>query len=131
VNRIVASRTLRAGLRKSRDTTGQKLLDTSTGSVEGVPIDYVGFNVFPDDTLAVVGDFSMAVVGIRADLSWKMLDQAVITDDTGKVIINLPQQDSQAMRVTARFGFVIANPMTRSPEVNPFPFGVLTAPAGP
>jgi HK97 family phage major capsid protein len=128
VTRIVAARGVKGGLRKSRDASGQKLLDVSTGEVEGVPIDYVGFNVFPAGDLAVVGDFSMAVVGIRQDLTWKMLDQAVITDDTGAVVINLPQQDAQAMRVVARFGFVIANPMTRSPNANPFPFGVLQAP---
>ena len=31
----------------------------------------------------------MAVLGIRQDMSWKLLDQAVISDDTGKVIYNL------------------------------------------
>lgn len=125
VTQIVADMTLRSGLRKSRDTTGQKILDTSTGQVEGVPIDYVGFNVFPATARAIVGDFSMAIVGVRQDLTWKMLDQAVITDDTGAVLVNLPQQDSQALRVTARFGFVIANPKTHSPNANPFPFAVL------
>jgi HK97 family phage major capsid protein len=125
VSRIVASRTLRSALRKSRDTTGQKLMDVGTGSVEGVPVEYVGFGVFDATTRAIVGDWSMAVLGIRQDITYKMLDQAVITDDTGAVIINLPQQDSQAMRVTARFGFVVAQPKTRSPNASPYPFGVL------
>lgn len=125
VTRIVADKRLRSALRKARDTTGQKVLDVSTGEIEGVPIEYVGFNVFPTTARAVVGDFNMAIVGVRQDLTWKMLDQAVITDDTGAVVINLPQQDSQALRVTARFGFVIANPQTHSPNATPFPFGVL------
>lgn len=125
VTRIVADKRLRSALRKARDTTGQKVLDVSTGEIEGVPIEYVGFNVFPSTARAVVGDFNMAIVGVRQDLTWKMLDQAVITDDTGAVVINLPQQDSQALRVTARFGFVIANPQTHSPNATPFPFGVL------
>jgi HK97 family phage major capsid protein len=132
VTRFVSSRLLRGALRKARDASGQKLMDVSTGSVEGVPIDYAGFNVFPSNALAIAGDFSMAVVGVRQDLTWKMLDQAVITDDTGTVIVNLPQQDSQAMRVVARFGFVVANPLTRSPNASQFPFGVLQpAPVGP
>jgi HK97 family phage major capsid protein len=125
VNRIVASRVLRSALRKSRDTTGQKLLDGSTGTIEGVPIEYVGFGVFDATTRAIVGDWSMAVLGIRQDITYKMLDQAVITDDTGAVIINLPQQDSQAMRVTARFGYVVAAPKTHSGNATPYPFGVL------
>lgn len=125
VSAFAVDRALKSGLRKARDTSGQKLLDSSTQSVEGVPIKYVGFNVFPAETHAIAGDWSMAVIGIRQDITYKMLDQAVITDDTGKVIINLPQQDAQAMRVTARFGFVVAQPMTRSPEVDPYPFAIL------
>jgi HK97 family phage major capsid protein len=126
ITRFVAARQVRAQLRKSRDTSGQKLLDVSTESVDGVPISYGGFGVFdPATALAIAGDFRLAIVGVRQDITFKMLDQAVITDDTGKVIINLPQQDSQAMRVVARFGFVIANPLTRSPNPDQFPFGVL------
>ena len=128
VTRFVATRGARSALRKARDSSGQKLLDVSTNSVEGVPIEYVGFNVFTPDTVAIAGDFSMAIVGVRQDLTWKMLDQAVITDDAGKVLVNLPQQDSQAMRVVARFGFQIAAPKTHSPEANPFPFAVVNAP---
>jgi HK97 family phage major capsid protein len=125
VSRVVASRVLRSALRKSRDTTGQKLMDVSTNAIEGVPVDYVGFGVFDATTRAIVGDWSMAVLGIRQDITYKMLDQAVITDDTGAVIINLPQQDSQAMRVTARFGYVVAQPKSHSPNATPYPFGVL------
>ena len=74
-------------------------------------------------------DWSKFVVGIRQDITFKMLDQAVITDDTGKVIFNAPQQDSKIMRVVFRVGFQVANPLTR---VNPdgasrYPAAVLTA----
>lgn len=125
VTGIAANRAVKGGLRKSRDSSGQKLLDVSTGSVEGVPIEYVGFNVFDATTDAIGGDFNMALIGVRQDLTWKMLDQAVITDDTGAVIINLPQQDSQALRVTARFGYAVANPKTHSPNAQTFPFSIL------
>jgi hypothetical protein len=62
---------------------------------------------FVDPALAVVGDYSMAVVGVRQDLTYKLLDQAVITDDAGAIVYNLPQQDMLALRVVARFGFAI------------------------
>jgi hypothetical protein len=61
-----------------------------------------------------------------------MLDQAVITDDTGAVILNLPQQDAVAMRVVARFAFQVAKPIQRDQGATPYPFAVLhQAPTGP
>ena len=50
-------------------------------------------------------DWSNFVVGIRQDITYKMLDQSVISDDNGKVILNLAQQDCVAMRVVFRVGF--------------------------
>ena len=125
VSGIAAALGLKGALRRARDTSGQKLLDVSTNSIEGVGIEYVGFNVFDPTTKALGGDFNMAMLGVRQDLTWKMLDQAVITDDAGAVIVNLPQQDSQALRVTARFGFAVANPVTHSPNATKYPFAVL------
>jgi HK97 family phage major capsid protein len=134
VTGFALDRTMRANLRNARDTTGQKLLDVSLNQIEGMPVEYVGFGVFPPGptappaTHAVVGDWNMAVIGIRQDITWKLLDQAVISDDTGKVILNLAQQDAVAMRVVARYGFAVANPITRSGTTTPYPFAVLNSP---
>lgn len=65
-----------------------------------------------DDAVLIGGDFSKAIVGIRQDISVKIFDQGVISDGSGAVVLNLMQQDSVAMRVTARFGFATANPVT-------------------
>jgi HK97 family phage major capsid protein len=135
VNGIVAKRAVRAALRSARDTTGQKLLDVSQDEIEGVGITYVYNNVFPPhnatppppDAHLIAGDFSMGLLGVRQDLQWKMLDQAVISDATGKVILNLAQQDSVAMRVVARFAFAVANPVSTSGQVaGAYPFCTLT-----
>jgi len=128
VTGIAAKRSIRSGLRKSRATTGQKIADVSTSEIEGVPIRYVPPGVFDATTQAVVGDWSMAILGVRQDFTWKVLDQAVITDDAGVVILNLPQQDSVGLRVTARFGFATAQPLTRVEPGNTttkYPFSVL------
>lgn len=72
-----------------------------------------------------MGDYSIAVVGVRQDLTYKLLDQAVITDDAGAIVYNLPQQDMVALRVVARFAFAIAKPVSRNAPGGGFPFAVL------
>jgi HK97 family phage major capsid protein len=114
VNGIVASRTFRAKLRSARDTTGQKLLDISANgdSVEGVPISYAMRGLWPSGTgtaVTFVGDFSQGIIGVRRDMTLKMLDQAVIQDAAGGILYNLAQQDMVAARLTFRVGFAVAN----------------------
>jgi len=58
------------------------------------------------------GDFSKAIIGMRQDISFKMFTEGVISDDTGKVILNLMQQDSVAMRMTMRLAYACVNPVT-------------------
>jgi hypothetical protein len=36
----------------------------------------------------------------------------VISDDSGNVVYNLMQQDAQAMRLTMRLAYAVANPVT-------------------
>lgn len=76
----------------------------------------------------LAADWSNFVVGVRQDITYKLLDQAVITDDDGKVILNLAQQDSVAMRVTFRVGFQIANPINdvQHDSTKRYPAAVLT-----
>ena len=87
-----------------------------SGAGLDAPITYVANGVLPAGppaTLAVVGDFGLAVLGVRQDMTYELLDQAVITDDTGKVIFNLAQQDMLALRVVFRAAFATAAPVTR------------------
>ena len=83
-----------------------------------------------DTTKAVLlgADWSNFVVGIRQDITYKMLDQSVISDDNGKVILNLAQQDCVAMRVVFRVGFQIANPINdvQPDKTKRFPAYVIT-----
>ena len=66
--------------------------------------------------MLLAADWSNFLVGIRQDITYKWLDQAVISDDEGKVILNLAQQDCTALRVVMRVGFQVANPINRIQE---------------
>jgi HK97 family phage major capsid protein len=75
----------------------------------------------------IAGDWSQGIIGIRQDLTWKMLTEASIFDGDGNLVWNLPQQDMVAMRVVARYAFQVPNPLTRMNlvEANRYPFAVL------
>ena len=137
VNFVAAERTFRATLRSARDTLGQKLADISPegDSVMGVPVKWVIPHTLDDSGdgfLAVAGDRGQGILGIRQDLQYKLLTEAVIQEANGDIAYNLAQQDMVALRVTFRVGFQVANPVTLSNEGNPtdphttrYPFAVL------
>ena len=95
----------------------------------GFPLNEVANGAWStSDASLIAGDFSKAIVGVRQDISVKIFDQGVISDGSGNVVLNLMQQDSVAMRVTARFAFATANPVTpvEDSALERAPFAVLT-----
>jgi HK97 family phage major capsid protein len=125
VNGVAAVPAMRGLPRKARNTQGEKLADISDGTIDGVPISWLLPGTVPATTRAISGDYSMGVIGVRQDLTYKLLDQAVLTDAGGLVVYNLPQQDLVALRLTARFAFQVAIPATRTGAATPYPFSVL------
>jgi HK97 family phage major capsid protein len=81
-----------------------------------------------DDNVPLLGgDFTKAVIGVRQDITFKVFTEGVITDENGVVLLNLMQQDSVALRVVARFGYALANPVSPLAEIaDRFPFAVLS-----
>ena len=114
-----------------RDGDGRPLYDAASRALYGrYPVDEVKNGAWQDTTPAtklLAVDWDKVFVGIRQDITIKILDQAVLTDETGAVIINLAQQDAKAMRVVFRPGFQIFNPVTRtqSDQTKLFPAGVI------
>jgi HK97 family phage major capsid protein len=129
VNGLVANGVYRGYLRNARDANGVLLSEVSSGTIYGVPIEYAMTGLWPAAATAeaIAGDFTQGIIGVRQDLTYKLLDQAVITDATGLVIYNLPQQDMVALRVVARYGFQIANAMTweNPTDATRYPFAVM------
>jgi HK97 family phage major capsid protein len=124
-----AARSLRARLRQSRSTTGETLAEASMTSAWGLPIAYAVGDSIAAPNLAVAGDYSLSIVGIRQDMTYETFSEGVISDDAGVVVLNLMQQDSAALRVTMRLGWAVAVPATLAPASGaPFPFCLMTAP---
>ena len=65
----------------------------------------------PARTLLVSGDWSQLVWAVRQDLTYKVITEGVITDADNNIIMNLPQQDSSALRVVFRVGWALPNPI--------------------
>lgn len=130
-----AARTrLKSSLRGLRDKNGALLFQPSLQA--GTPATlYDESIVYPDGNGAwedrgvelIAGDWRKAIVGIRKDITYRIFDQGVISDEEGKVILNLMQQDSSVLRVVMRIGFVVANPINRRrPDAEDrYPFAVL------
>ena len=117
---------LKGKFREMVDTTGQPIKGTEIDSMSKAFVD----NGAWDKTLAqlLVGDFSQAVYAIRQDITFKILDQAVIQDPaTGEILYNLAQDDMVALRVTMRLGWEIPNPINslQPNEAVRFPFAVV------
>ena len=97
--------------------------------LDGADIYFPNSDVMDDSqALLIGGDWSQAVWAMRTDITTKLLTEAVISDATGKVLINLAQQDAVALRVVFRAGWALANPVNRvnSQKASRYPFAVLT-----
>lgn len=131
VNGFYADATFEAYLRNLRNSNNDLLYSSSLAS--GTPSSLVGRPVIYDNSgvfdttkaLMVCGDFSKAVYSIRQDVTYKVLDQAIIQNTDGTIAYNLAQQDMVALRVVMRLGVQIANPVTRRAGKTGYPFAVL------
>jgi hypothetical protein len=83
--------------------------------------------LWPANTFAFGGDWSQFVLGVRQDITVKLLDQAVIQDNTGAIVYNLAQQDMVALRIVMRVGWQVANLINNDQpvEASRYPVGVL------
>ncbi len=134
----LAATSAKAKLRAARDTQGRKLDDGRVSgqldALDGFPVQYPMRGLWPlaggagvDGVRLFGGDWSQFIVGVRQDITMKVLDQAVITDNTGAIIYNLAQQDMTAIRLTFRVGWQVANTLNNDQptEASRYPVGVL------
>jgi HK97 family phage major capsid protein len=103
-------------LRTARDSQGRKLdvgrVSGAVDTLDGYPIAYPMRGLWPTASSSprlFGGDWSQFVIGVRQDITMKILTEAVIQDNTGAIVYNLAQQDMTAVRLTFRIGWQVAN----------------------
>lgn len=129
-NGVVANRTTKAALRAARNSQGDRLdanrINSSLSEIDGMPIAYPMRGLWSTSSGSprlFVGDWTEFVIGVRQDISMKILTEAVIQDNTGAIIYNLAQQDMTAVRLTFRIGWQVSNLLNydQPTEANRYP----------
>ena len=125
---IVGGVDVKGKFRMMLDTSGQPIKGTE---IDELPKAYIDNGAW-DKTKAqmIVGDFTQAVYSIRQDITYKVLDQAIIQNPSdGEIMYNLAQEDMVALRVVMRLGWEIPNPINalQDDESVRFPFAAVQA----
>lgn len=133
-NGAIGNVTVRGALRGVRDTTGQQMQLPADVPAIQYPGSLAG--LWPTGLSAaelLIGDFAQLVVGVRQDMTYKLITEGVITNNASPAVIqyNLPQQDMVALRLVFRAGYAVSNPINfqQATEASRSPFGVLRSPA--
>lgn len=131
VTAIAAQQSLQTKLRGLRDVNNQFIFSPPTGDQPGniysVPTIFVTRGTW-DKTkaTAISGEWANAAYAIRKDMTFEIFDTGVISDDTGKVVFNLLQQDMVALRAVMRLAWQVSNPIDIDRDMaTSFPFAVL------
>lgn len=132
VTGVVGGVDLKGKFRMMLDTIGQPIKGTEIDSLPKAYIDNGSWD--KSKAQLIVGDMNQAVYSIRQDITFKILDQAVIQDPAdGTIIYNLAQQDMVALRAVMRIGWEIPNPINalNPDEGTRFPFAMIDAAVAP
>lgn len=130
---FVAARSARGKIRAARNVNGDRLdgerVNGGLSEIDGLPVVYPMRGLFPSGGAAgtnvrlFAGDWDEFVLGVRQDITLKVLTEAVIQDNTGAIIYNLAQQDMTALRLTFRVGWQVSNLVNydQATEANRYP----------
>jgi HK97 family phage major capsid protein len=131
INVQMASRRIRARLRGLRDDQNAPIFVTSlrddaqAESVYGEPIYFVRNGAWDNsEATLLVGDARHLHIGLRSDVSYKLLTEAPVTDSDGNVY-SLAERDLVAVRARFRAAYEVSIPVSRDQSATPFPFAAV------
>lgn len=137
VNGHISDMIMRGKLRGLRDSNGNPIFKSlyKEGIQGATRYELDGEQmIFPrngaidaDRSLIISGDWNQLVYALRKDITWKILDQAVIQDPvTQEILYNLAQMNMVALRSCMRLGWQVPNPINRlnQDEDTRYPFAV-------
>lgn len=132
VTGVAAQKKLKTQLRGLRNENGdpiyQGLTANTPANIYAVPTYFASKGTWDAArALAIAGDWNLVAYAIRQDMTFQIFDTGVISDDTGKVVYNLLQQDMVAMRAVMRIAWQVANPidLDRQNIDNTYPLAIL------
>jgi len=141
VNGHVASLTMRGKFRGLRDDNGQPIFKalykegvqgSTRYELDGEQVMFPrNGSMIPEVSELISGDWTQLVYAMRQDITWKVLDQAVIQDpETGDILYNLAQEDMVGLRAVMRLAYQVPNPPNRikEDESDRYPFAVYGQP---
>jgi len=130
----IAHVSTRGRLRNIRDADGNPIFkantmqEGTTYALDGTPLLFPMHGGISGTYWLISGMWRQLVWAMRTDVTYKILDQAVIQDNTGAIVFNLAQQDMVALRAVMRIGFALPHPISRmDPTAAGYPFASLTA----
>lgn len=130
VTGAAASLPVKGVLRGVRDGGGALLLGTtqadqrSIDTLYGVPIAYRPFSPDAPGNL-IAGGWRYLIIGVRQDLRYRFSTEATLQE--GDTIRSLFQENLTALKVWARYGCVLARPVTAvNPDEPADPFAITT-----
>lgn len=138
VNGHVSAMNMRSKLRGLRDSQSQPIFKAlAKEGMQGSTIytldgEQMIFprngSIVPTRSMMISGDWSKLIYAIRKDITWKLLDQAIIQDPTtGEIVYNLAQQNMIGLRSCMRIAWQVPNPINRLNEDDDtrYPFATL------
>ena len=111
VNGFAADIAFKNSLRKLRDANGNQLYvpNVDQNTLYALPIEFSRSSVWDETKAACIcGDWKYAIVGVRSQIEYTLLDQATlhtVTMADGRPL-SLAEQDMVAIRATMRLGFL-------------------------